>query len=162
MPWKQIEPMKQRAEFAMKALGTDNFRALCKEYGISAKTGYKWKERLLRQGLDRLAEYSRRPKSSPNGLGEGVVCDIIRIKQKHLAWGPRKIRVIYGRTHSETPSESSFKRVLERAGYTEKRRLRLRKETGRLSSAGAPKRPMRFGPWTSKAGGMYRGSAGNR
>jgi transposase InsO family protein len=134
MPWKQIEPMKQRAEFAMKALGTDNFRALCKEYGISAKTGYKWKERLLRQGLDRLAEYSRRPKSSPNGLGEGVVCDIIRIKQKHLAWGPRKIRVIYGRTHSETPSESSFKRVLERAGYTEKRRLRLRKETGRLSS----------------------------
>ena len=118
----------------MRSLGTDNFRALCQEYGISAKTGYKWQKRLLSEGLDRLAEYSRRPKGSPTGLGEGVVCDIIRTKQKHLSWGPRKIRAIYARTHGQTPSESSFKRVLERAGYTEKRRLRPRKETGRLST----------------------------
>jgi hypothetical protein len=33
--------MDQRIEFAMKALRTDNFRALCAEYGISTKTGYK-------------------------------------------------------------------------------------------------------------------------
>src|SRR5271157_4082349 len=45
MPWKKSEPMDQRREFALKALGTLNFRALCQEYGISAKTGYKWRER---------------------------------------------------------------------------------------------------------------------
>ena len=38
MPWKKSEPMDQRREFALKALGTLNFGALCQEYGISAKT----------------------------------------------------------------------------------------------------------------------------
>jgi hypothetical protein len=50
MPWKKSEPMDQRRDFALKALGTLNFRALCEEYGISTKTGYKWRERFLRQG----------------------------------------------------------------------------------------------------------------
>ena len=35
---------------------TLNFRALCKEYGVSAKTGYKWKERFLAEGLEGMAE----------------------------------------------------------------------------------------------------------
>ena len=61
MPWKKSEPMDQRREFALKALGTLNFRALCQEYGISAKTGYKWRERFLRQGLEGMEEESRRP-----------------------------------------------------------------------------------------------------
>ena len=52
---------------------TDNFRALCKEFGISAKTGYKWRERFLHNGLDGMDEESRRPKSSPNGLSEAAV-----------------------------------------------------------------------------------------
>jgi len=53
MPWKTSEPMDQRIEFAMEALRTDNFRALCAKYGISPKTGYKWRERLLRRGWGR-------------------------------------------------------------------------------------------------------------
>ena len=146
--------MNQRIQFVLRSMKTDNFRALCQEFGISAKTGYKWRERFIAQGLDGMEELSRKPKSSPGGLGEAVVCDIIRIKQKHLAWGPRKIRAIYGRTHLETPSESSFKRVLERAGYTEKRRLRSRQESGRLFSVVEPRNPMRSGRSISKAGGM--------
>src|SRR5260370_5788307 len=47
MPWKNNKPMDQRIEFAMKAMETENFRALCDEYGISAKTGYKWRERIF-------------------------------------------------------------------------------------------------------------------
>jgi putative transposase len=53
-------------EFALKALKSENFRALCQEYGISTKTGYKWRERFLREGLAGLAEESRRPRSSPH------------------------------------------------------------------------------------------------
>jgi transposase len=45
MPWKKSEPMEQRIEFGIKAMRALNFRALCQEYGISTKTGYKWKER---------------------------------------------------------------------------------------------------------------------
>jgi len=50
-----------RTERRAKALRTGNFRELCREYGISAKTGYKWRERFLRQGLGGMAEQSRRP-----------------------------------------------------------------------------------------------------
>ena len=59
MPWKTKEPMEIRIEFAMKALRTDNFRGLCAEYGISAKTGYKWYQRFLERGMDGMAEQSK-------------------------------------------------------------------------------------------------------
>ena len=76
MPWKKSEPMEQRIEFALKAMRTLNFRALCQEYGISAKTGYKWKERFVRKGLAGMEEQSRRPKSHAEQLpkNETVMC----------------------------------------------------------------------------------------
>ena len=70
MPWKKKEPMEQRIEFGIKALRTLNFRALCQEYGISAKTGYKWKERFLREGIRGMEEQSRRPQSHADQLPE--------------------------------------------------------------------------------------------
>lgn len=126
--------MQEKIEFALKAMRTLNFRALCQEYGISAKTGYKWKERFVREGLEGMGEESRRPKSSPEQLPEEEVCEIVRLKLAHLSWGPRKIRELYLRRHGEVASESTFKRVLERAGLTEKRRRRRATEAGRLSS----------------------------
>jgi putative transposase len=134
MPWKKSEPMEQRIEFALKAMRTLNFRALCQEYGISAKTGYKWKERFVREGLEGMGEESRRPQSSPEQLPEEQVCEIVRLKLAHLSWGPRKIRELYLRRHGEVASESTFKRVLERAGLTQKRRRRRSTEAGRLSN----------------------------
>ena len=126
--------MNQRTEFVLRALQTDNFRELCQEYGISPKTGYKWRERFLQHGMSGMQELSRRPKDSPGGLEEAVVCEIVRLKERHRHWGPRKIRKVYERLHQEAPSESSFKRVLERAGLVEARRLRARQKAGRLSS----------------------------
>jgi putative transposase len=160
MPWKEIDAMNQRIEFVLQALETDNFRALCQEYGISTKTGYKWRERSLQEGLNGMAEHSRRPKSSPKGLSEAEVCEMIRIKQKHLAWGPRKVRAIYARTHRQTPSESSFKRVLERAGYTQKRRVRPMKEAGRLYSG--QKACAANEVWTVDFKGWWYGGQGGR
>ena len=83
--------MEQRIEFGIKALRTLNFRALCQEYGISAKTGYKWKERFLREGIEGMAERSRRPHSHSEELPEEVVCEMARLKLAHRNWGPRKI-----------------------------------------------------------------------
>ena len=63
-------------EFALKAMRTLNFRALCQEYGISTKTGYKWKERLSRRvwkGWRMVAP----AQSSPEQLPEGQVCEIV-------------------------------------------------------------------------------------
>src|SRR6266446_7557264 len=134
MPWKKTEPMEQRIEFALKAMRTLNFRALCQEYGVSAKTGYKWKERFLQEGMEGMAEESRRAKTSPEQLPEIEVCEMVRLKMAHLAWGPRKIRELYLCWHGEAASESTFKRVLERAGLTQKRRKRRSSEAGRLCS----------------------------
>jgi putative transposase len=117
--------MEERMEFAVRAMRTLNFRALCQEYGISAKTGYKWKERFWRKGLAGMEEESRRPKSHSEQLPEEEVCEIVRLKLAHLSWGPRKIRELYLRRHGEVASESTFKRVLERVGLTQKRRQTL-------------------------------------
>jgi putative transposase len=65
-----------------------------------------------------MGEESRRPKTSPEQLPEAEVCEMVRLKLAHLAWGPRKIRELYRRRHGEVASESTFKRVLERAGLT--------------------------------------------
>lgn len=154
--------MNERSEFVLRAIATDNFRELCREYGISPKTGYKWKERFLEQGLGGMTEQSRRPDKSPNGLVESVVCEIIRIKQAHRTWGPRKIRELYARVHGRaaTPSESSFKRVLERAGLVEKRRLRPREQSGRLHSGRQASAPNEV--WTVDFKGSWHGAQGGR
>ena len=127
--------MDQRIEFVMKAVGCANFGALCREYGISRKTGYKWRERFVAHGLAGMEEESRRPRSHAKELSEEVVCRIVKLKQAHPTWGPRKIRELYKRKHEGgLPSESSFKRVLNRAGMTKPRKRRRVKETGRLST----------------------------
>jgi transposase InsO family protein len=159
MPWKKSEPMEQRIEFALKAMQSLNFRALCQEYGISAKTGYKWKERFLREGFGGMEEESRRPKSSPSQLMEEEVCEIVCLKLAHKNWGPRKIRELYRRRHGEVASESTFKRVLERAGLTQKRRLRRAKEGGRLWSGREATAPNEV--WTVDFKGWWR-SRGKR
>jgi putative transposase len=127
--------MERRVDFVLRALRAENFRALCPEYGISAKTGYKWQERFLRFGIGGTEEESRRTHSDADQLGEAEVCAIVSLKLARPRWGPCKIRELYLRHHGEVASESSFKRVLKRAGLTEKRkRRRIVAEEGRLSS----------------------------
>jgi len=145
MPWKETQKMDQKIEFAMKAVNAESFTELCREYGISRKTGYKWRERFVAEGLAGMEEESRKPKKHPLELGEGVVCRIVGLKTAHPHWGPRKIRELCRRNHrGELPSESSFKRVLEQAGLTEKRRKTRRDQSGRLEAEVKASGPQRF------------------
>jgi putative transposase len=161
MPWKETQKMDQRIEFALKSLSSPNFRQLCQEYNISTKTGYKWQRRLLEQGLAGMAEGSRRPHRHANELSESIVCDIIALKVAHPHWGPRKIQALYGRKYGpEVPSESSFKRVLERVGLTVPRRRRRAAETGRLSSGAKAEGPNDI--WTVDFKGWWNSCQGDR
>ncbi len=161
MPWKKNEPMDQRIEFVMRAMRTNNFRALCAEYGISAKTGYKWQRRFLEQGQAGMAEQSRRPHRHGEQLPEGVVCEMVRLKVAHEHWGPRKIRALYVRQHGSAASESSFKRVLARAGLTRPRRRRQRAEqAGRLWSGRRGETPNEV--WTVDFKGWWYDGHGER
>ena len=161
MAWKETRKMDQKMEFAMKALTCDNFRALCREYGISAKTGYKWRKRFVQQGEAGLEDQSRRPRSHSRELSETQTCEIVRLKQAHPHWGPRKIRVLYERKHpGDVPSESSFKRVLEKAGLVKARRRRKAREGGRLSHGVKAEAPNDV--WTVDFKGWWKGRDGLR
>jgi putative transposase len=155
MPWKKSEPMEQRMEFALKS---ENFRALCQEYGISTKTGYKWRERFLREGLAGLAEESRRPRCSPHQLSQEALCELVRLKLAHPHWGPRKIRELYLREHGVVASVSTFKRVLEAAGLTHRRKKRRASEAGRLSSGNRAQGINEI--WTVDFKGWWHGTEG--
>jgi transposase InsO family protein len=152
--------MNQRKEFVLKAIHTGNFRQLCQEYGISTKTGYKWRERFYRHGYEGMMEHSRRPMSHAKELAEAVVCEIVRLKNAHPRWGARKLGDIYQRIHGEVPSESSFKRVLDRAGLVEKRRVRRPSQAGRIGSGRKASAPNEI--WTVDFKGWWHGANGQR
>ena len=152
--------MEERIEFGVRAVGSENFRALCREYGITARTGYKWRERFLDRGRAGMVEESRRPRSSPGALGEREVCEIVRLKERHRRWGPRKIRELYLRLHGKGASESSFKRVLERAGLTERRVRRPAAKGGRLYSGQRGQAPNEV--WTVDFKGWWYNEARER
>ena len=136
MPWKETKTMDQRTKFAQEAMHTDNLLALCKEYGISRPTGYKWIARYKALGASGMNDLSRAPKRNKNALSEDAVCEIVFLKKAHPKWGPAKIRELYRRKHKgrELPSESSFKRVLNKSGLTKKRRRRIVSNSSRLNS----------------------------
>jgi transposase InsO family protein len=129
MPWKEVNPMDQKIEFVLKSFQKDtNFTLLCQEYGISTKTGYKWKERFFQEGVAGLDDKSTRPHNSPNQLSEETFCELVRIKQAKPDWGGKKIQTIYARNHpNETPpSRATVERVLKKAGFVETRKRRRR------------------------------------
>lgn len=67
MPWTETRVVDQRTEFVLCVLSNrERFGNLCREFGVSRKTGYKWKERFLQDGLAPLARIPPRRKNGPN------------------------------------------------------------------------------------------------
>jgi putative transposase len=158
MPWAKKEPMNQRSEFVMRAKEAGNFRALCREYGISARVGYKWLKRFEEEGLRGMGDRSRKPKRAGSGLAEEVVLRIVRLRERHRHWGARKLREVYRRSWGEPPSESSFKRVLERSGMVKKRRIRKSVESGRIADGRRAQAPNEV--WTVDFKGWWKDGHG--
>lgn len=150
MPWKEANVVELRTEFIKRALCDDlPFSTLCREYGISPKTGYKWKQRFLREGLPGLADMSRRPISCPTAVTEDVVCELVRLKNLHPRWGPKKIRELFIKAHPTKPSVSlsSVKRVLGKSGLVKpRRRYRKAQHCGRIANPLVPTAPNQV--WT--------------
>jgi len=144
MPWKETNVVNLRMEFVSQArLGLVPFSDLCRQFGISRKTGYKWMERLRTKGPWGLADAPRRPARSPSRTLEDIVCEIVRLKLDHLTWGPRKIRRLYMRAREgwPLPSDSTFKRILDKVGLVQRRRRRPSASSGRLQTDLQPAAP---------------------
>ena len=50
MAWKDTRKMDQKMELAKQSIHGENFRQLCRQYGISTKTGYQWRRRFGEPG----------------------------------------------------------------------------------------------------------------
>jgi transposase len=68
MPWKEYGVMDERMKFVARLLEGDSMTELCKEFGISRKTGYKIWDRYQSSGVEGLTDRSRRPIRSPSML----------------------------------------------------------------------------------------------
>ena len=116
MPWKEVSIMSQRLEFVTLATGTNaNIRHLCRCYGISSATAYKWLQRFQATGVKGLQDRSRRPHHSPSRSAIAMEAAIINLRHKHPAWGGRKLHHrLIAMGHSLVPSPSTITAILRR------------------------------------------------
>jgi putative transposase len=119
VPWKASCVMNERMKFLGDYLRRDrSLSLLCREYGISRKTGYKWIHRYVLDGPVGLFERSRAPQYHPDAVSEEVVERILRLREEKPRRGPRKLRA-WLREHEPDvawPSISSIGRILARHG----------------------------------------------
>ncbi|MBL7140858.1 MAG: helix-turn-helix domain-containing protein [Planctomycetes bacterium] len=94
MPWKDTCPMKERSRFVVEYdCGEHAMAALCRMYGISRRTGYKWVARYEAGGPPGLADRSRAPHRHANGVAPEIEAAVLQARADHPTWGPRKLRV---------------------------------------------------------------------
>jgi transposase InsO family protein len=125
MPWKETKPMTEKQQFVILAqTGRFTISALCRDYGISRKTGHKYLRRYEAEGFEGLKEHSRRPKHCPNATVQAVEKLILKERRKHPTWGPKKIRDRLMKNHGigRPPHESTIALVLSRHGLSQKRK----------------------------------------
>ncbi len=124
--------MDERLRFVARLLGGEKMAALCREFDISRKTGYKIFNRYKDCGLDGLTDRSRRPYRQANRLPVQIETLIVRLKKERLSWGAPKIRERLRRLHPDvhTPAISTVHAVLDRHGLVKRRRKRRYKAQG--------------------------------
>jgi len=92
MPWRPQDVMSTREEFVCLALQDGaNRRELCRRFGVSVATAYKWLDRYAAQGRNGLADQSRRPTHSPRTSPNELQSAVVALRRAHPAWGGRKI-----------------------------------------------------------------------
>jgi transposase InsO family protein len=116
MPWKEETTMSQRTEFIREAsqIGA-NMKALCRTYGVSRKTGYKWLKRYREGGESGLEDRSRRPRYSPGQTEVEIEARVLKVRKEHKVWGGRKIRkVLQNESCPRVPAASTITAILHR------------------------------------------------
>src|SRR5579884_2277206 len=137
MPWKERSVMDERIHFVIRLRGGETMASLCREFGISRKTGYKILERYEECGWEGLTDRARRPHRYANQLPEQIEATIVAAKREKPGWGARKIRerLLRRLPHGvKVPACSTIHAILDRHGLvTRAKRSRTRCEGTPLS-----------------------------
>ena len=121
MPWTEVSVMSQRLEFVSLAQREgNNMRELCRRFGVSPSTGYKWLRRFSDGGAAAMVDQPRRPHHSPQRTPLEVEQVVLAVRDAHPAWGARKLRAwLLARSHEHLPSPSTITAILQRQGRTD-------------------------------------------
>jgi putative transposase len=129
MGWMETCAVDERMRFMLAVeRQEETFAALCRRFGVSRNTGYKWLERYETEGIEGLVDRSRAPLTHPQAVGTAIAERCLEVRRAHPSWGPVKVRAYLERNHSEAawPAASTIGALFDREGLTVKRRLRRR------------------------------------
>lgn len=114
MPWESRTVEELRKEFVLAASGNVNFSALCREFGITRKTGYKWVERYS-EGMS-LSDKSRKPFNIANKTSDDIELLIISLRLENPGWGAKKLKEVLERKGYDIPCTKTVNNILNRYG----------------------------------------------
>lgn len=140
MPWKECSVMDERLRFVSRLLDGETMSDVCREFGISRKTGYKIFGRYKEHGLEALTDRSRRPVRYANQLPPQIEGLIVTLKREKPHWGARKIRELLVRRLDgdiRVPARSTIHAVLHRHGLVKAIGRPRHRATGTSLSEGA-------------------------
>ena len=129
MGWMETCAMDQRMRFVLTVeKGVESVAELCRRFGVSRKTGYKWLTRYLAEGAVGLVNQSRAPHQHPQAVIATIAKRCVAVRRAHPSWGPVKVRAFLQRKEPEIvwPAASTIGELFEREGLTVRRRLRRR------------------------------------
>jgi putative transposase len=93
VPWKETCPMDQRVKFIAAVNAFDgSFRALCREFGIAPRTGYKWVARYEQCGPAGLEDRPPIAKRMPHATHADVLARVIDLRKEHPPSLPTCVR----------------------------------------------------------------------
>jgi putative transposase len=121
--------MDERVQFIADYLrGRWSTSELCRRYGISRKTAYKWIDRYDRDGPRGLEARTSQPGSNPQTTPGGIAQAILALRRRHPSWGGKKIlAVLHEQRPTWTlPAVSTANDILKRHGLVRPRRQRRR------------------------------------
>lgn len=126
MPWKEIGVVDSRMEFVVRVRRGERVTDLCREYGISRKTAYKFLSRFSQQGTEGLEDQSRARHTQRHRTSADVEALILKLRREHPTWGSKKLKKVLENQNEglKLPSRSTFDVILRRHGLVTPRKVR--------------------------------------
>ena len=99
MPWKVTDPMSERMKFVVRIEAGERMTDVCRDFGISRKTGYKLWERYKAEGPRGLFDRSRAPQRVAQRTSREIRELLVGTRRAHPTWGARKLRAFLEAQH---------------------------------------------------------------
>lgn len=127
MPWLETCAMTERMDFLVAArAGTETMSELCRRFGISRRTGYKWVGRFAAEGAAGLTDRSRAPHRRPRAVSPSTREALLQLRGEYPTWGPKKLAARLPLVYPGlvAPAPSTIGELLHAAGLVASRRRR--------------------------------------